>query len=163
MTEIFLQAVNLSISAGWLVLAVLLLRLALKKAPRWTALLLWGIVGLRLLIPLSIESAVSLLPSAETISPEIVYAREPTIHIGVAALNSVVNPMITASFAPDPAASANPLQIWIPAASVIWLLGAGVMLVCGLISYLRLRSRIRTAVLLQDNIYRSECTGTGAA
>ena len=75
MTELFIQILNMSISAGWLVLAVVLLRPFLGKAPRWILPLLWGIVGIRLVIPVTVESVFSLIPSAETISPEIV--RQP--------------------------------------------------------------------------------------
>ena len=70
MTEFFLNIVNMSISAGWIVLAVLILRLLLKKAPKWITVLLWGIVAFRLICPFSIESALSLIPSAQTINPE---------------------------------------------------------------------------------------------
>ena len=80
MVDVFLKIVNMSISASWLVLAVLVFRLVFKKAPKWIHVLLWGIVAVRLLCPFSIESALSLIPSAETISPEIMMSREPTIH-----------------------------------------------------------------------------------
>ena len=71
MTDLFLKIINMSISASWLVLAVLLLRLVLKKAPKWVNVLLWGIVAVRLLCPFSFESALSLIPSAETIPMNI--------------------------------------------------------------------------------------------
>ena len=71
MSEFFLDIVNMSISASWLVLAVLVLRFLLKKAPKWVNVLLWGIVAIRLICPVTIESALSLIPSRETISPEI--------------------------------------------------------------------------------------------
>ena len=71
MVDVFLKIVNMSISASWLVLAVLVFRFVFKKAPKWIHVLLWGIVAVRLLCPFSIESALSLIPSAETISPEI--------------------------------------------------------------------------------------------
>ena len=67
MNELFLKIINMSISASWLVLAVLILRFALKKAPKWVNVLLWGIVAVRLICPFSFESALSLIPSAETI------------------------------------------------------------------------------------------------
>lgn len=70
MSDIFLKIVNISISAGWIVLAVLILRLLLKKAPKWITVLLWGIVAFRLICPFSIESALSLIPSTQTINPE---------------------------------------------------------------------------------------------
>ena len=68
--ELFLKILNMGIAAGWLVLAVLVLRLILKRAPRWANVVLWGLVALRLLCPVSPESALSLIPSAETVSPD---------------------------------------------------------------------------------------------
>ena len=160
MADVFLKIVNMSISASWLVLAVLVFRLVFKKAPKWIHVLLWGIVAVRLLCPFSIESALSLIPSAETISPEIMMSREPTIHTGVPAINSVVNPIITETFAPEPVASANPLQILIPVLAMIWGIGVALLLAYTAISYWRLRRRVRMAVLLRDNIYQSEAVSS---
>ncbi|WP_343209908.1 M56 family metallopeptidase [Anaerolentibacter hominis] len=156
MNELFIKFVNMSVSASWLILAVLVLRILLKKAPKWLNPLLWGIVGIRLILPFSIQSALSLIPSAETISPDIMYAQEPAVHTGIPALNRILNPAITNSFAPEAAASANPLQIWTALASALWILGIAVMLLYTGISYLRLVRRMKTAVLLRDNIYQSE-------
>ena len=64
MTDLFLRIINMSISASWLVLAVLVLRFVLKKAPKWIDVLLWGIVAVRLICPFSIESSVSLIPDS---------------------------------------------------------------------------------------------------
>ena len=156
MSEIFLSVVNMSISAGWIVLAVLLLRLLLKKAPKWITVLLWAIVAVRLVCPFSIESAVSLVPSAQTISPEIMMDKTPTIDSGIPAINNAVNPIIEGSFAPEPSASANPLQILVPVFSAVWLAGICVMLLYTAISYFRVKSRVGTAVLLRQNIFQSE-------
>ncbi len=156
MADIFLKIVNMSISASWIVLAVLFLRLLLKKAPKWIAVLLWGIVAIKLICPISIESVISLIPSTETISPEIMMDKTPTINSGVPIINSIVNPVIGESFAPDPSTSANPLQILIPVLAVVWLVGIAVMFAYTVISYFRVKSKICTAVLLRDNIYQSE-------
>ncbi len=156
MTSFFLTIVNMSISASWIVLAVLFLRLILKKAPKWIMVLLWGIVAIRLICPISIESVMSLIPSAETVSPEILLDQTPEIHSGVTMINSVVNPVIAHSFTPDPATSANPLQIWIPTFALIWIIGMIVMLFYAAISYWRVKRKINTAVLLEDNIFQSE-------
>ena len=156
MSEVFLNVVNMSISAGWLILAVLALRLLLKKAPKWVNVVLWGIVALRLLSPFSIESALSLVPSAETISPEIMMDRTPEITTGIPVLNSAINPVISGSFAPNPGASANPLQILIPVAANLWLLGVLVMLLYAAVSYISLGRKVRTAVILKENIYQCE-------
>ena len=95
MADIFLRLLNLSISASWLVLVVLVLRFAFKRVPKWVNVLLWGIVALRLLLPFSIESALSLVPSAETISPtEVHYDLAPSITSGVEIIDGTINPVI---------------------------------------------------------------------
>ena len=146
MSQLFIKIVNMSISAGWIVLAVLFLGVLLKKAPKWVKPLLWGIVGLRLLLPFPLQSIVSLIPSAETISPQIMYETKPEVHTGISALNAAVNPVISQSFAPNPGDSANPLQIWIPVFAIIWLSGIAVMLIYMTVSYIILRKSMRTAV-----------------
>ncbi|MBQ8000134.1 MAG: peptidase M56, partial [Ruminococcus sp.] len=138
MENIFLHLVNMSITAGWIALAVMILRLFLKKAPKWITVLLWGLVGLRLILPVSIESVLSLIPSAETIPPEIVYAQEPQIHSGIEVFNSAVNPVISESLAPSgELTSINPVQVLLAIATVVWIAGVAGMLVYTLISYLR--------------------------
>ena len=160
MSALFLSAVNRAVAAGWLILAVLLLRPVLHRAPKWVRVALWGIVALRLVCPFSVESVLSLIPSAETVSPQIMTERVPTIESGVPALNAAVNPIIGEVFAPDPLVSANPLQLWVPTLGALWLLGAAAMLLYAAVSWLRLHRRMRTAVRLTDNIYESEQVGS---
>ena len=160
MSELFLKIVNMSIAAGWLVLAVLVLRLILKKAPRLVNVLLWGLVAVRLICPFSFESALSLIPSAETVSTTIMMDRTPSVQTGIPALNSAVDPIISGSLAPAPGASANPLQIWIPILSIVWVVGIGALLLYTTVSYLRLRRKVSEAVILRDNIYQSENVGS---
>ena len=160
MSELFLEIVNRSIAASWIVIAVLILRFCLKKAPKWVNVLLWGIVAVRLIFPFSIESALSLIPSAETVSPSIMMETAPSVQTGVPALDQVINPVIDHSLAPAPGASANPLQIWIPVLTVIWLLGVAALFLYSAVSYRRLRRRVCEAVILRDNIYQSENAGS---
>ena len=160
MSELFLEIVNRSIAASWIVIAVLILRFCLKKAPKWVNVLLWGIVAVRLIFPFSIESALSLIPSAETVSPSIMMETAPSVQTGVPALNQVINPVIDHSLSPAPGASANPLQIWISVMAAVWLAGAAALLLYSAISYWRLRRRVREAVILRDNIYQSENAGS---
>ena len=157
---VFLKLANMSISASWLVLVILLLRVILKKAPKWINVLLWGIVAVRLICPFSFESVLSLIPNAETIPMNIEMDATPAFDSGINAVNSVVNPIISASFTPHPGASANPLQIWIPLAAVIWFFGMVLMMLYTAISYWRLCRKIDTAVLYKDNIFQSENVGS---
>ena len=154
MSVIFLKLLNLSISASWLVLVVLALRLVLKRAPKWVNVLLWGMVALRLMLPFSIESALSLIPSAETLSPEVVqFDPAPTITSGVELIDNAVNPSLSESFAAAPLASVNPLYVWTYLAGWVWLIGLAAMLLYALVSYLRLRRRVSASIPLRENIY----------
>ena len=156
MSELFLKIVNMSISASWAVVAVLALRFCLKKAPKWVNALLWGIVAVRMVFPFSIESVLSLMPSAETISPTIMMEQTPSVQTGVPVLNHVINPVISGSLTPAPGASANPLQIWIPVLAWIWLFGIAALFLYSAVSYWCLRRKVCEAVILRDNIYQSE-------
>ena len=154
MAAVFLKLLNLSISASWLVLAVLVLRLVSKRSPKWMNVLLWGIVALRLVLPFSVESALSLIPSAETVSPAVVqFDPAPTITSGVEFIDNAVNPSLSESFAAAPLASVNPLYVWTYLAGWVWLIGLGVMLLYALVSYLRLRRRVSVSLPIRDRIY----------
>ncbi|MCO7116964.1 M56 family metallopeptidase [Oscillibacter valericigenes] len=154
MAAVFLKLLNLSISASWLVLAVLVLRLISKRSPKWVNVLLWGIVALRLVLPFSIESALSLIPSAETVSPAAVqFDPAPTITSGVSIIDNAVNPSLSEHFAAVPTASVNPLYVWTEIAGWVWLIGLGAMLLYALVSYLRLRRRVSVSLPIRDRIY----------
>ena len=154
MAAVFLKLLNLSISASWLVLAVLVLRLISKRSPKWVNVLLWGIVALRLVLPFSVESALSLIPSAETVSPAAVqFAPAPTITSGVSVIDNAVNPSLSEHFAAVPTASVNPLYVGAYLAGWVWLIGLGAMLLYALVSYLRLRRRVSVSLPIQDHIY----------
>lgn len=154
MAAVFLKLLNLSISASWLVLAVLVLRLGSKRSPKWMNVLLWGIVALRLVLPFSIESALSLIPSAETVSPAAVqFAPAPTITSGVSVIDNAVNPSLSEHFAAVPGMSVNQLYVWTEIAGWVWLIGLGAMLLYMLVSYLRLRQRVSVSLPIQENIY----------
>ena len=156
MNELFLKIINMSISASWLVLAVLILRFVLKKAPKWINVLLWGIVAIRLIFPFSFESTLSLIPSAETIPLNIGMDTTPTINSGISAINNAVNPIISQSNTPMAGASVNPLQITIGIYEYIWIFGMIALALYTAISYLRLRRKVDTAVRYKDNIFQSE-------
>ncbi len=152
MAGLFLKFLNMSITAGWLILAVTGLRLLLKKAPKWQVCLLWSVVGIRLVLPFSLKSTLSLIPSGQTVSPEILYAPDPGIQSGIPAFNSLVNPMIRESFSPATGASVNPLQIWIQAAAYVWLAGMALLLLYAVISHGRLKRKVRASIRLKDQV-----------
>ena len=156
MDDVFLKLVNLSISASWLILAVLVLRVVLKKAPKWVMPLLWGVVALRLVCLFSIESALSLIPSAETIPSEIVTeTREPVLY-EQATLDIVTNPTLPSAAEVPVGVSRQQAQGDFNIYSVLWLAGMAALLVHALVSAGKLKRKLATAILLRDNIYESE-------
>ena len=151
MEMIFLNVFNRSLAAGWLILAVIVVRFLLKKAPRRLSCVLWAVVAVRLLCPFFPASSFSLIPSGETISAEAVrFAPAPAIDSGIPALNEALNPMIGERFAPAPGTSVNPLYIWTAVAGIVWLVGVAVMAGYALLSSLRMRSVVREAVPLES-------------
>lgn len=156
MTDVFLKVLNMSLAAGLMIPAVMLVRLLLKKAPKWISVLLWAAVAVRLCVPFTLESRVSLVPSGEVVSPEIMTDPTPEIRTGISAVNSVVNPLITESFSPSPGDSVNPLGVILPLEALIWASGAAAMLLYALLSRVLLGRRMKTAVRLGDRVFQSE-------
>ena len=155
MADIFLKIVNMSISASWIVLGVLLLRLLLKKAPKWINGILWGIVGLRLIMPFSLESVFSLIPSGETISkaPD---APRPHFESGVTIIDNQVNDYLGGHYYEGVTRPTGYFADITTILAIVWIVGIVVLLAYTIISYLRVKNKIGTAVLLRDNIYQSE-------
>lgn len=153
MEALFLKCLNMGIAAGWVVLAVLLLRLLFRNASKRIRCALWALVGIRLVCPLSFESVLSLIPSAETVPREILLSREPAIESGIEALDRAVNPVIAGSLVPDVGASVNPMQIVVFLASGLWAAGVAAMLLYAVISCLKLRHSVRASIKTEGNLW----------
>lgn len=148
MTGLFLKFLNMSISASWIVLAVVLLRFFMKKTPRWIVCLLWGVVALRLLVPVTMESVLSLIPSPEVFPQEIITSQTPAIHSGIPVVNSTVNPMLTQQVIEG----TNTLDMVLLGATVAWVTGAVLMLGYGLVSSIVLRRQVSAYIPGGENI-----------
>ncbi len=152
MTSFFLSILNISFTATFVAVAVILLRFLFKKAPRWLSCMLWALVGLRLMVPLSFESEFSLIPSADILTvkstPQVPEVLE--IHTGYSVLNSAVNDRITSLAEPQKAVELMDVLAY------VWILVAALVLVYGVVSYICMYLRVRTAIPLKKNIYQSE-------
>lgn len=156
MYEIFLKLLNVSVTASWLVLAVVILRFILKRAPKSLRCLMWGLVGLRLVFPFSIKSALSLIPSREILTQDTVqFSQAPTVHTGITVFDNAVNPTVSTHLAPSPGAAVTPLRIYTEIAAYIWLAGLTVMAAYFFISAALLQRRVRDAVRCEDGIFES--------
>ncbi len=160
MEQVFRVILNISYTGGVVILAVLILRLLLKKAPKWISYALWAAVLFRLVCPFSFESALALIPSVEPVPPEFLTTQTPAVYTGIPVLNTAVNPVLADSMSPAPYASANPAQIALWIWGWVWALGIAAMLVYALCSTLRFYRRIRFATLLEPGVYESDRIGT---
>lgn len=157
MTTLFINLLNRSITAGWIVLAVMILRILLRKMPKRFTCMLWALVGVRLLLPFSVESIFSLIPSAKTL-PESFCSGSLEIDSGITRVDRVINPAVKATFSrlSTGMSGAEALNIMMHCSVVIWLVGMCAMFTYLLVSYVGLQKKLSTAVLLRDNIRQSE-------
>lgn len=154
MENVFIDILNMSITASYFVLALIIFRALFRKIPKWLSCVLWGLAGLRLILPFSVESILSLIPSSQTIPSDIMMSKEPHITSGIPILNSTINPVISESFAPkDFANSVNPLQVIMFILSALWLCGIGIMLIYTAVSYFLLRKKTRESIKTTERIY----------
>ena len=155
MTALFLKIVNTGISAGWVVLAVLAVRLVLRKAPKWTHVLLWGIVALRLIFPFSLESALSLIPSAQTLPDQLLAGPSFQIHTGVLPVDQRVNEYLGDRYFEGVSVPTGSGRDTMTLFAVLWIVGTLLLLAYMAVSYLRLWLRLSEAVPVEENVFRS--------
>ena len=160
MENVFVEIFNMGLTATWVVFAVLAVRALCHKAPRSLTVCLWALVGLRLVCPFLAESILSLIPSAEIVSPDILLAEQPKIHTGVWVLNSTVNPYLSEHLTPTLGDSANPMQIVAFIATIVWIAGMAVMFAYSLGSYFRLRHKTKVSLCYRDAIYFCDSIAT---
>lgn len=153
MNNAFIGVLNNALIASLLIVAVIVARFIIKRAPKWITCALWGLVAMKLVFPFSIESVLSLVPSSKPIPSDIEYSAIPHIETGVHAINQVVNPVLEAKFSPQPEYSVNPLQLVISVCSSVWIIGIICLLIYLLISYLILRKKVAASQNIYENVY----------
>ena len=173
MTELFRTILNMSVTGGIAALGVLLLRFPLGRAPRWIRCALWTVVFLRLAVPFSFSSPVSLLGGVGAPAPEngvVTYIAADNSaamegNIDTAGVRST--PLISElsaesadSLAPTPQASADPLQIWLALGSAVWLAGSAGLLLYAAVSYARLRRKVADAVLVEPGVFETDAVAS---
>ena len=151
--SLFWQVVRLSLTAGWMILVLLALRPLLKKAPRRFSCLLWGLVAVRLALPFSFESRVSMVPQAAAAPQKIAQALNPGQMNWVSPAALAANPLPAAQAA---APAFSPASL-IPLA---WGLGIAAMLLYAAISYFRLYRQVQVSVPAGKRVYRCDTIST---
>lgn len=161
--KLFHQVINMGITASYVMAAVLLMRLLFLHMPKKYSYYLWGLVGFRLVCPVSFSSVFSMFNlhifdrardnySMSYVPSDIGYAKVPKVNTGLPAVDTTINANLPPA---ELTASVNPMQVIMSALSVLWLIGIAVLLIYSCISYARCKRQVRQAVLLEKNIY--EC------
>ena len=156
MSEIFLSVLNTSLTASYVIIFVILIRLLLKKSPKVISYALWGVVAFRLTIPFSFESMLSLMPRNTNVVPiphDIIYQQSPQINSGIGVVDTLVNNSLPA---PTIGASVNPLQIYLEIGAYIWALGIIALLVYSFVSILILKRQLENSRLIEENIFEAK-------
>ena len=155
MENVFLQILNNAITVSILILVIMLVRVLCRKMPKWITCLLWILVAAKLMMPFSVESIFSLVPTSEPIPAGIAMESNPHISSGIENVDNLINPALQQHFAPDKTASANPLQVWMYVGTVVWLAGTAALLLYALAAYVAVKWKVRASVRVEKNIY--EC------
>lgn len=148
MDQVFLKVLDNSWTAGWMILAVILLRMMQKRAPKWTVCLFWGLVALRLVLPFQIESALSLVPGTKPMQDEFTYPAVPKAAVG----KQAVKPMAGEDFKPDLTANANPVPLW-TTCRIIWMIGTAFMLAYASAGFFMLKKKVLASLKVSGCVY----------
>ena len=156
MSELFLSILNMSLTTSYVIVFVMLIRLLLKKAPKFISYALWGVAAFRLIIPFSFESMFSLMPrntNAVSIAHDIIYQQSPQINSGIEAVDSFVGRLLPV---PATGVSVNPLQIYTEIGAYIWVLGLVALLGYSFVSIFILKKQLKSSDLIEGNIYEAK-------
>ena len=177
MTDLFLKVLDMSITASWVILAVMAVRLLLRKAPKKYSYALWVAALFRLLCPVSLQSVVSafnfkpfrqaaqstgelqfiprdvVIPSVNTEIPAVTTTPPVADAVIDATMPIVDNPPLAAV---TPEISVSPMQILLFAGMIIWLVGMAAMVTVSVVNYIRLKKDLRFATRMEGNIWQCE-------
>ena len=153
MDKLFLRIINMSITSSYVILFVMVFRLILKRFPKIFSYVLWSVVLFRLVLPFSVEGIFSLVPSGTVVPQNIAYVAEPEVNSGISAVDNAVNNILPPA---APAASANPMQIWIAIGKAAWLTGIFLLLIYSFLTSLRLYNNLKNRKHVKDNIYEMD-------
>lgn len=154
MKELFVFLLNKSLTTSYLILAVLVLRLLFRKLPKAPQCLLWAVVAVRLVLPISPESALSLLPRQAPVSAvQAAYSAAAVRPQSVAQPQQGAVPMLTPVQTEASVSALPPEGQLLSVLTVVWLAGVTLMLLCSLVSYLKLKKRLQISLRVKDNIY----------
>lgn len=153
MEAVFLKLFNMSIAASFMILAVVLLRALLRKAPKALRCLLWALVGIRLICPFSIESVLSLIPSTQTIPETVLSEPSFSVQTGFEGIDTRVNAELASRYYEGVTVPTNTGLHAATLISAIWVIGIFALAIYAVVSFIKLRKQTAEAVPYRENIY----------
>ncbi len=156
MSEMFVKLINMSFTASYVIIFVMIIRLFLRKTPKIISYLLWSVVGFRLMVPVTFESIFSLLPQSTsnvTINSNIIYETTPQINSGIQVIDKSINKILPTPIIGD---SINPLQIWLGIGTAIWIIGVILLISYSIVATYKLKTQLKGGKCIEDNIYEYE-------
>jgi len=171
METLFLKVLNMSITASYVIIAVLVIRAFMKRAPKKYSYMLWIVALFRLVCPVSFSSLFSIFninvfdmtiaqegsTALSYVPADIGTAEIPKVTVGIPTMNTIINDALPAAApaATTPVADSNPLQFWIILGTTIWCVGVIILLIYIAVAFIRLKQRVSTAIRQNDNVF--EC------
>ena len=152
MDKLFLQIINMSITSSYVILFVIIIRLFIKKLPKIFSYALWFVVLFRLISPVSFEGIISLIPASTVVPQDIAYMPKPEINSGIVVIDNSINNILPSA---APAASANPMQIWLAIGEAVWILGIILLIIYSILATVKLYIKLRGSIHITDNIYET--------
>lgn len=157
--DLFKQVLDLSITASYVAIAVMVARIFLRKSPKIFSFILWGVVLFRLVSPISFISEFSIfnlfnrgLGDFQNIS----YVDAATEVLEVISVPMNFNSKNSISDVTMEVVDLSLLENIFNISTIIWIIGIQVLLVIGIVSYIKLLAKIKTATLIENNIYESD-------
>ncbi len=169
MESLFICVLNMSLTASYVIIAIIPVRLFLKKSFKTISYVLWTAVGLRLAIPFTVESIFSLIPfSSQPISQIAAPGENGLFGSSAGAAHEVIGDAVnagletitvnlgnTAAGYPITTEAYRP-EVWLMLGSYLWILGISALLIYSLVSIILLKFRLHVATQIKDNIYEAE-------
>ena len=153
MEAVFLKLFNMSIAASFMILAVVLLRALFKKAPKALRPVLWALVGIRLICPFSLESVLSLIPSAQTIPDTVLSEPSFSVQTGFEGVDTRVNAELASRYYEGVTVPTNTGLHITSLLAAIWIIGIFALAIYAAVSFVRLRRQTAESIKYAENIY----------
>lgn len=155
MERYFIMILNNALTVSVLILAIAVLRILFQKAPKRLICFLWVIVAVKLIVPVPLESAFSLIPNRTPVPVDIALRQEPMLETGLESVDTVVNPVIQEAFTSAGGTGVNLMQVFLHVGTIVWIIGVFGMLAYTAATYILLKRRVRVSIHTEPSIY--EC------